>query len=77
MSKPGTEWVAPGQGSTIADLETKFFLTVGSHVGEFASVILRRHEWHPCLHTNLRLTGAPITEEDWARLGSAEFKVGE
>lgn len=60
----GTEWVEPGAGSTLYALFRVFNWT-------------RHHnEFPPSTATNLHLTGAPITDEDWARLESAEFKVG-
>lgn len=66
----GTEWTAAGEGSTLTELTRAF---------DAARVTLRiaRASWNLAqTRTNLRLTGSSITETDWERLESSDFKVG-
>ena len=71
----GTEWTAPGQGSTVEQIITAFEFNTIQSFADFATAVngicLRDDQ------TNLHLTGSSITEEDWARLESVEFRVGE
>ena len=65
----GTTWTPPEQGSTVTELRKAFnplrpFGETPRTVEELAA------------RTNLRLTGTPITEEDWARLESDVFQMG-
>jgi len=71
----GTEWTEPGQGSTVKELMAAFGFNTLVGFAEYAQGVNGVCLREDC--TNLLLTGAPITEEDWARLESAEFKVGE
>jgi hypothetical protein len=58
--KLGTCWVAPGQGSTWWELRKVF----GEHDGACKCPFCVEHDKD---HTNLRLTGWPITQEDRIR----------
>ena len=77
----GTEWTAPGQGSTFGRLFDTF---AAAKTSEAQSLLLfsllqdSQRIGFPARdnRVNLRLTGSPITEEDWARLESDAFKVG-
>jgi hypothetical protein len=69
----GTRWTAPGEGSTLAELNRAFEIEEWWYTHRVAHAILE-----PTTERgNLCLTGAPITAEDWARLESDDFKVGE
>jgi len=65
----GTEWTGPGQGSTVRQLIGAF----GRKAAIPTRGIFGKNLGYAA---NLRLTGSPITEEDWARLESEQFQVG-
>jgi len=72
----GTEWAAPGQGSTVKQLYVAFVrLDPPIFCWRFLLCFVAPTSGED--KTNLHLTGAPITAEDWARLESEQFKVGE
>ena len=74
----GTEWTGPSEGSTAKELYLAFH--AAQHRYDYgraiASLSAAKYEDTSGLSTNLQLTGAPITEEDWARLESEQFQVG-
>jgi len=69
----GTRWVAPGEGSTWAELIKAF----GSQSKTVRAAL--RKDWRNCnysldRHTNLRLTGAPLTQTDRERWESGNVE---
>ena len=69
----GTAWVAPGEGSTWAELIKAF----GSQSKTVRAAL--RKDWRNCnysldRHTNLRLTGAPLTQTDRERWESGNVE---
>ena len=71
----GTEWTEAGQGSTLFQIKRAFGRLPAKYAFREKPPFGAGDNMQAV--SNLRLTGSAITEEDWARLESAEFKVGE
>lgn len=78
----GTAWTKPGQGATVCDLLSGLRNRIGAeHVAAkraarlyLYSLSVEGHHECGCSRTNLRLTGAPLTEYDIRRIEQCEVK---
>jgi hypothetical protein len=62
----GTAWVVPGEGSTWRELNFSFHTAPDRHLATIAA--------RPSPRTNLKLTGAPLTEDDQERWESGNVQ---